>query len=181
MNNNRKESDIIIIGAGFAGLAAGIYAQMNGYSTRIFEMHDKPGGLCTSWKRKGYTFDACIHWLVGSNPGSGFYRFWQEVGVAQGRRFIDMDEYMLYECSDGRTLVFANNIDRLEKNLLEFSPADEIPIKDFIRGIKMCLPFDPPPPDMPLPGRLLKKIRSGINFFVNGKKTAQNYLQVQFL
>ena len=35
---------IIIIGAGMGGLAAGIYARMNGYNTRIFEMHSKPGG-----------------------------------------------------------------------------------------------------------------------------------------
>lgn len=40
-------SDIIIIGAGIAGLAAGCYAQMNGYHTQIFELHNQPGGLCT--------------------------------------------------------------------------------------------------------------------------------------
>ena len=34
----------IIIGAGMGGLAAGIYAWMNGYNTRILEMHSKPGG-----------------------------------------------------------------------------------------------------------------------------------------
>jgi phytoene dehydrogenase-like protein len=33
----------IIIGARFAGLAAGVYAQMNGYRTRIYEMHSQPG------------------------------------------------------------------------------------------------------------------------------------------
>ena len=60
---------IIIIGAGLAGLSAGCYAQMNGYETQIFEMHNIPGGLCTSWKRKGYTFDGCIHYLMGSRTG----------------------------------------------------------------------------------------------------------------
>ena len=44
---------IIIIGAGIAGLSAGCYGRMNGYRTQIFELHDKPGGLCTSWKRSG--------------------------------------------------------------------------------------------------------------------------------
>ena len=44
----------IIIGAGISGLAAGCYAQMNGYRTRIFEMHNKPGGMCTAWERRGY-------------------------------------------------------------------------------------------------------------------------------
>ena len=55
---------IIIIGAGIAGLSAGCYGQMNNYQTRIFEMHNLPGGLCTSWKRQGYTIDGCLHWLV---------------------------------------------------------------------------------------------------------------------
>ena len=33
------EKLIIIIGAGLSGLPAGCYGQMNGYRTRIFEMH----------------------------------------------------------------------------------------------------------------------------------------------
>ena len=63
------EKRIIIIGAGVAGLATGCYAQMNGYSSHIFEMHDLPGGLCTAWERRGYVFDGCIHYLYGSGPG----------------------------------------------------------------------------------------------------------------
>lgn len=47
MNNPERQDNILIIGAGFAGLAAGIYAQMNGYKADIFEMHNQPGGLCT--------------------------------------------------------------------------------------------------------------------------------------
>jgi phytoene dehydrogenase-like protein len=84
---------IIIIGAGIAGLSAGCYARMNGYETRIFEMHDKPGGLCTAWKRKGYTFDGCIEWLIGTTPGSAVNRIWHELGAAQGRKFIHHDVY----------------------------------------------------------------------------------------
>ena len=52
---------VIIIGAGVSGLAVGCYLQMNGFDTEILEMHDQPGGLCTAWKRKGCTFDGCIH------------------------------------------------------------------------------------------------------------------------
>ena len=51
-----SSKDIIIIGAGIAGLAAGCYAQMNGYRSQIFEMHFLPGGLCTAWERKDYVF-----------------------------------------------------------------------------------------------------------------------------
>lgn len=74
-----SEKSIIIIGGGIAGLSAGCYGQMNGFRTRIFEMHKKPGGHCTSWKRQGYVVDGCIHWLVGSRPGSGFHRIWEDL------------------------------------------------------------------------------------------------------
>ena len=54
---------IIIIGAGIAGLSAGCYAQMNGYRSQIYEMHKIPGGLCTSWRRRGYLFDGSLRYL----------------------------------------------------------------------------------------------------------------------
>ncbi|MBC7235591.1 MAG: NAD(P)-binding protein [Chloroflexi bacterium] len=44
-----REKSILIIGAGIGGLAAGCYAQMNGYTSCIFEMHALPGGVCTSF------------------------------------------------------------------------------------------------------------------------------------
>jgi phytoene dehydrogenase-like protein len=44
-----SDKSIIIIGAGLAGLSTGCYAQMNGYKTQIFEMQNKPGGVCVSW------------------------------------------------------------------------------------------------------------------------------------
>ncbi len=66
--------DIMIIGAGIAELSAVCYAQMNGYRTEIFEMHNLPGGLCTAWNRQGYIFDGCIHYLFGSRKNQLFYQ-----------------------------------------------------------------------------------------------------------
>ena len=170
MNDKMSDNSIIIIGAGFAGLAAGIYARLNGYNVQIFEMHNLPGGLCTSWERKGYTFDCCIHWLVGSSPLSGMHDMWEETGIAQDRKFIDMDEYMRLEDSIGRTLVFYTDVDRLQKHLLEFSPQDEKPIRAFIDGIRMCLPFDTPSKHDPILKRISKQVKTVFNFIINGKK-----------
>jgi len=164
------DNSIIIIGAGFAGLSAGIYARMNGFQTTIYEMHDLPGGLCTAWKREGYTIDGCIHWLVGSSPKSGMYRYWQEVGIAKDRQFVDLDEYGRYECADGRTLVLYNNVDRLEKHLLEFSPQDADVIKEFIGGIRLCLGFDQPSEYDPAVKRLAKSLRLGWLLVTKGKQ-----------
>jgi len=184
MDTTSNDNSVIIIGAGFAGLAAGIYGRMNGYNTQIFEMHNLPGGLCTSWDRKGYTFDACIHWLVGSSPASGMHDMWEETGISQNREFIYIDEYMRLEDSAGRTLILYTDIDRLEKHLLEFSPQDEKPIREFISGIRMCLPFDTPSKHNTLMIKLKKQAKTISNFIIKGKKmkewmkvTCENFSQ----
>jgi phytoene dehydrogenase-like protein len=166
----QDEKKILIIGAGFAGLAAGIYARLNGYKADIYEMHDLPGGLCTSWKRKGYTFDSCIHWLVGSSPESGMHDLWEETGIAAGRKFIDMDQYLRMEDKDGRTLILYTDVDRLEKHLLEFSPADEVPIRRFTEGIRMCLGFDAVSKHDSLFRKIRKLGGTSLTFMLNAKK-----------
>jgi phytoene dehydrogenase-like protein len=127
---------IIIIGAGIAGLSAGCYGQMNGYKTRIFELHDKPGGLCTAWKRKGYTFDGCIHWLVGSGAGSSFNRIWQELGAVQGRQMVDHDEFMRYRGTEGKDFVLYTNVDQLEQHMKELAPDDARVSAEFCSAIR---------------------------------------------
>jgi len=72
---------VVVIGAGIAGLSAASYLLRNGYAVTVVEQHDKPGGLCTSWKRKGYTIDYCVHWLVGTKPGTDFHQIWEELGA----------------------------------------------------------------------------------------------------
>jgi len=127
------EKTIIIIGAGLAGLSAGCYAQMNGYKTQIFEMHNIPGGLCTSWKRKGYTFDGCLHWLSGSRSGQ-WYRFYEELGAVQGRRMVNHEEFVRIEGPEGRTWTVYTDLDRLEQHMLELFPADAKAIRDLCRA-----------------------------------------------
>ncbi|MHB0875546.1 MAG: phytoene desaturase family protein [Anaerolineae bacterium] len=139
----------IIIGAGIAGLSVGCYAQMNGYRTTIFEMHDKPGGLCTAWQRQGYTFDGCIHWLVGSGPGPSLHRGWLELGALQGKRVINHDEFGRYEGDDGRTFIWYTNLNRLEQHMLDLSPADAAFTREMIAAARRLAHFtgglDKPP------------------------------------
>ena len=70
---------VIIVGAGIAGLSAGYYSRKNGFETTIFESHTIPGGLCTAWKRKGYTFDISMHLVTGSIKGAHnqMWRNWE--------------------------------------------------------------------------------------------------------
>ncbi len=136
------EKSIIIIGAGIAGLCAGCYGRMNGYRTQIFEMHDKPGGLCTAWERKGYTFDLCIDWLTGSKPGEGLYPLWQELGALPGQEIINIERFYRVESADGKAIDWYTDIDRLEAHLLEVAPEDTKPIKEATRAMRRFTRFD---------------------------------------
>ena len=134
----QEEKSVIIVGAGVAGLSAGCYARMNGYKATIVEMHDKPGGLLTAWKRKGYPIDGCIHWLVGSQK-LGFNRMWQELGMVQGREFVNADEFHRVEWPDGRTFVLYCDPDRLQQHITELSPEDAAAAKDLCDCIRAAM------------------------------------------
>jgi phytoene dehydrogenase-like protein len=135
------DKSIIIIGAGVAGLSAGIYAQMNGYRSRIFELHDLPGGLCTAWERKDYIFDGCIHYLFGSGEGQPFYSMWEELGALQGRQIIHHTEYQ--RITDGeKTLIVYTDPDRLESHMLELAPGDARHIRALTDGVRQFMKFD---------------------------------------
>lgn len=140
-----KKYDIIIIGAGIAGLAAGCYGRMNGYRTRIFESHGLPGGLCTSWQRGGFTFDGCIHWLIGSGPNNSLYQIWQELGAVQGRPMVNHEEYLRVEGADGKALILYTDVDRLEEHMQQLSPADHRMIREFTRAIRRFSRLSVPP------------------------------------
>jgi phytoene dehydrogenase-like protein len=126
---------IIIIGAGMGGLAAGIYGQMNGYETQIFEMYTRPGGQCASWKRKGYTFDACIHHFFGCRPGSSVNLLWQEMG-AMPRELVMLEECTAVASPNGKMFIDYYDPERLRETLLTLSPADSKLIEEYVRSIK---------------------------------------------
>ncbi|MCE1254419.1 MAG: NAD(P)/FAD-dependent oxidoreductase, partial [Anaerolineae bacterium] len=134
-------NSIIIIGAGVAGLSTAIYARQNGYDTTLFEAHSLPGGFCTSWKRKGYTFDGCIHDLGGGAPSSPLHYLWQELDVLRDHSVVHCDIYAKYVCDQGELLAYAD-INRMQAYLYELAPQDRPAINAYIQGIRDFFPVD---------------------------------------
>lgn len=166
-----EDKSIIIIGAGLAGLSAGCYAQMNGYKTQIFEMHNIPGGLCTSWKRKEYVFDGCIHYLSGSRTGI-FHKFYEELGAVQGRQMIENEELLQVEGLDGKKWVAYTDLDRLEKHMKELSPEDSKIIEELCGKARILSRFNVPA-DKPMDRMgildILKIMKDMSAMFIMGK------------
>lgn len=176
---------VIIIGGGIAGLSAGCYLQMNGYDTEIYEMHGLPGGVCTAWKRKGYTFDGCIHWLIGSGESSPFHAIWQELHAIQGRKFVEYDEYLTFE-KDGEVFTLYGDADKLEAEFLRFCPEDKKLIDQLMKGIRSLATFQMPVKSevrMGIKGffEMLPKLGSMMKWFRMSARTFANKLKSKFV
>lgn len=135
---------IIIIGAGIAGLSAGCYGQMNGHQTQIFEMRDKPGGLCTSWKRKGYNIEGGFHALAGSSSALPFHAMWSELIDMSQISFVNEDTRDIFEFQDGRRFYLYSNLERLEEYMKGIAPEDSEIIDEFIAGVRRFRRFSMP-------------------------------------
>ena len=132
---------VLIIGGGIAGLSAGSYLVRNGYETEIFEAHTRPGGVCTSWKRGDYTFDYCIHWLVGTSSGTGYDIIWKELGMLEDENgrptpIVNFDDFSRIELPGGEVVRLYSDADRLQEELIRIAPGDTKLIRKFTRELK---------------------------------------------
>ena len=148
---------VIIVGAGMSGLATGFYGQLNGFQTKIFEMHATPGGLCAAWSRKGYKFDISMHLVPGTRNGP-FKALWEEMGVLQDQEF-HYHQSMGYVDGLKHKLDLSSDAKKLGEQMLSISPADEDRIREFTRlygGPDFMKSFTLEPPELM---RLMDKLR----------------------
>lgn len=132
---------VMIIGGGVAGLSAGIFAQLNGFASTIIEKHHTVGGECTGWDRQGYHIDGCIHWLVGTKPGTQLHDLWNDVGALDGVECFHPEAFMTVE-HDGSVVPFYRDLKKLESSWLALSPTDEDAISDFCQTIRRLQAYE---------------------------------------
>src|SRR5262249_12151224 len=61
----RGHYDAVIVGGGIAGLVCGTQLAQRGKRTLIVERSAQPGGCCSSFTQKGFTFDVAVHHISG--------------------------------------------------------------------------------------------------------------------
>jgi phytoene desaturase len=174
---------VTIIGGGVGGLSAGIYGQLNGFDTEIVEMHTIPGGQCTAWIRKGYRFDYCLHWLVGTSKGA-FHDIWRETNVLnENTKIINLEVHTKIFDEKGNDFIIYKDIDKFEKYMLDMAPEDTKGIKKMCKDMRKATfleAFTDPPELRKKTDYLLalKKMLPAILLMIKyGKKSYQEYLQ----
>jgi phytoene desaturase len=126
---------IIIIGAGFGGLSAGIRLAAKGHRVEIFEQADQPGGKAHVIERGGFRFDA------GPTVITAPFMF-DDLWAAAGRRREDYFElrpcqpyYRLFN-HEGRHFDYSGDEEALLAEIRRFSPADQDGYRRFLASTK---------------------------------------------
>ena len=85
----KPKYDVIVLGAGIAGLICGTFMAKQGKKVLIIEQHSIPGGYCTSFKRKGFIFDSAVHHIGGCGKWSVVGRCLKELDI--NINFLQLD------------------------------------------------------------------------------------------
>lgn len=128
---------VIVIGAGISGLSAAIYAKKSGFDVTICEQHRIAGGMCTSWKRKGYLFEGGIHWLSGSSPDTELHQLWKETGALNDSTRVFLHEPFMSVEWDGQAVNLYRDVKKTQESLSALSPADAPLLRRLVKDVKM--------------------------------------------
>jgi len=91
MVNVKDRYDLVVIGAGMGGLTCGALLAKKGLSVLMVEQHVKPGGYCTSFERKGFTFDLGFDFFTGCEQEGVVTKTINELGITNEIEFIKLD------------------------------------------------------------------------------------------
>jgi phytoene dehydrogenase-like protein len=147
----RTSRNIVIIGGGIAGLCTAVYARKCGYDVEVLEQHDNAGGLATSWRRGDYTFETCLHWLLGTNPKRPMHALWREVFDIDRLNFVQPEVFVRIETEHGEFLDVYANVERMEAEFLYRAPQDATEIRRFAAAVRRFANFALPDPSEPWP------------------------------
>ncbi len=111
-----------------------------------------------------------MHWLTGSAPESSLYPMWEELGVIEGRKVIDHEEFCHVVTSSGKRVVQHSDIARFVEHLKELAPEDAAMLDRLREDVrlfgKLNHPLGAPKRQGPLAKlRMLSKIKPYLPLF----------------
>jgi phytoene dehydrogenase-like protein len=133
--------DVIIIGAGISGLVCGCYLAKAGMKVLIVEQHDKPGGYCTSFRRKEFLFDAAPHSFGSYRKDGNFREIIAELGIDKIVKIIRFDPSDIIISPDFK-ISFYNDIAKTISHLTKIFPEEKNNIVQYFNFISNMNPFE---------------------------------------
>ncbi len=130
-----KGPSVVVIGAGFGGLAAAIRLQARGFRVTLVEKRDQPGGRAYVYKDAGFSFDG------GPTVITAPFLF-EELFQLAGKRITDylklvpVDPFYRIRFDDGRIFDYNGNPEHMAAEVAKFNPADVDGYQRFVEASK---------------------------------------------
>jgi len=120
---SNSDLPVVVIGAGFGGLAAAVRLRAMGHRVLIVEAGDQAGGRARVFKEKGFSFDA------GPTVITAPYLLDELFGlVGRDRRdyfdLVPVDPFYRVKFHDGSQFDYVGEEDRILEQIRQFSPND---------------------------------------------------------
>lgn len=126
----KDKYDVIIIGAGVAGLVAGSYLAKAGLKVLILEKNTNPGGYCVSFKRGPFLFDAGPHSLGSCRNNGQIGKLIKDLALQKYLRLVRKDPSDIVVTKDFEIAFYADTKKTAQK-LQTIFPKEKINIKKF--------------------------------------------------
>ncbi len=114
---------IVVIGAGFGGLAAAIRLRARGHDVEIVEKRDQPGGRAGVFRQDGFTFDAGPTIITAPHLVEELFTA-AGVRMEARVRLVPLDPFYRVRFPDGSTIDWGMDEARREASIARLSPGD---------------------------------------------------------
>ncbi|MEN6474163.1 MAG: NAD(P)/FAD-dependent oxidoreductase [Syntrophaceae bacterium] len=128
-NSTNPDYDVIVIGTGMGGSAAGAISALNGLKTLILEKNPTPGGSCSYYKKQGFHVDTGTHLFIRGNKGP-FGVCTRRLGLGEPLRFLHTDP-ITHLRGFNIDLAFPASWLRAPLALLQFIYQADIPLSEY--------------------------------------------------
>ncbi len=117
------DTDVIIVGAGMAGLTCGCLLAQKGLKVMMIEKNQKVGGCCTSFEKEGFSFDLSVQSLGECQKGGRIWHLLEKLNLLDEIHFIPLEPAREYHFPD-RKVTQSSRLNTHIENLSSLFPKE---------------------------------------------------------
>jgi len=129
------DKDVIIIGAGMAGLTCGCVLAKKGLKVLMIEKNQKVGGCCTSFEREGFSFDLSVQSIGECQKGGRIWHLLKTLNLLDQIHFVPLEPAREYHFPDQR-VTQSSRLETHIENLSSLFPKERKGIEEVYAVLK---------------------------------------------